>query len=100
MMAKLLFDPVAYQFYYRCRPQDNAPAIAAGFAWDPIRRRYYTEDPMVAIVLARRGDDYVKHLLADALEAAASHKRPEAADRRQRWEPAVIPMSMLSNSVH
>ena len=55
-MAKLLFDPLAYQFYYRCRREDSAPAIAAGFRWDPIRRRYYTEDPMVAIVLAGRGE--------------------------------------------
>jgi hypothetical protein len=38
-MAKLLFDPLAYEFYYRCRPEDSAPAIAAGFDWDPIRRR-------------------------------------------------------------
>jgi hypothetical protein len=53
-MPKLLFDPVAYQFYYRCRPEDSAPTIAAGFGWDPIRRRYYTEDPMVAMVLEPR----------------------------------------------
>ena len=83
-MAKLLFDPLAYQFYYRCRPEDSAPAIAAGFGWDPIRRRYFTEDPMVAIVLAGRGDNYVKDLLADALEAA-SHKHPESSDRSGRW---------------
>jgi hypothetical protein len=89
MMAKLLFDPVAYQFYYRCRPEDSAPAIAAGFGWDPIRRRYYTEDPMVALVLGNRGDVYAKHLLADALEAANSRKRH-----------AATPISMLSNSIH
>jgi hypothetical protein len=99
-MPKLLFDPVAYQFYYRCRPEDSTPAIAAGFGWDPIRRRYYTEDPMVAIVLASRGDDYVKQLLADALETAVPRKRPEAAGRRQKSAPAVVPISMLSNSVH
>ena len=99
-MAKLLFDPVAYQFYYRCRPEDSAPAIAAGFGWDPVRRRYYTEDPMVAMVLASRGDDYVKHLLADALEAVAPRTRAGAAGRRQRSAPTVVPMSMLSNSVH
>src|SRR5205814_4539289 len=64
-MPKLLFDPVAYQFYYRCRSEDSAPAIAAGFGWDPIRRRYYTEDPMVAMVLANRGDEYCKLLLAE-----------------------------------
>jgi hypothetical protein len=100
MVAKLLFDPLAYQFYYRCRPEDSAPAIAAGFGWDPVRRRYYTENPMVAMVLASRGDDYVKYLLADALEATAWRKRPAAADGRQPWAPAVVPISMLSNSVH
>jgi hypothetical protein len=99
-MPKLLFDPVAYQFYYRCRPEDSAPAIAAGFGWDPIRRRYYTEDPMVAMVLASRGDDYVKHLLADALEATASRRRPAAADGRQRLAPGVVLISALSDSVH
>jgi hypothetical protein len=99
-MPKLLFDPVAYQFYYRCRPEDSAPAKAAGFGWDPIRRRYYTEDPMVAMVLASRGDDYVKHLLADALEATASRRRLAAANGRQRWVPGVVLISALSHSVH
>jgi hypothetical protein len=99
-MAKLLFDPLAYQFYYRCRPEDSAAAIAAGFGWDPIRRRYFTENPMVAMVLASRGDGYVKHLLADALEAAVSRKHPEAAGRSRKWVPAVVPMSMWSDSVH
>jgi len=47
-MPKLRFDPVTYQFYYRCQPQDGAPAKAAGFGWDPVRRRYYTEDPNIA----------------------------------------------------
>jgi hypothetical protein len=99
-MPKLLFDPVAYQFYYRCRPEDSAPAKAAGFGWDPIRRRYYTEDPMVAMVLASRGDDYVKHLLADALEATASRRLPAAADGRQRRAPGVVLISASSDSVH
>jgi hypothetical protein len=100
MMAKLLFDPVAYQFFYRCRPEDSAPAIGAGFRWDPIRRRYYTEDPMVAMVLGSRGDGYVKQLLADALEAAAPRKRHGALGRRQYSAPAPMPISMLSNSIH
>jgi hypothetical protein len=34
-MTKLLFDPVTYQFYYRCRSEESAPASAAGFGWDP-----------------------------------------------------------------
>ena len=50
-MAKLRFDPVIYQFYYKCPPQEGAPAKAAGFGWDPIRRRYYTEDPSIALNL-------------------------------------------------
>src|SRR3974377_449172 len=79
IMAKLLFDPVTYQFYYRCHSEESAPATAAGFGWDPIRRRYYTEDPIVAMAWASRGDNYVKHLLADALEATASYKHPEGA---------------------
>jgi len=99
-MPKLLFDPVAYQFYYRCGPEDSAPAIAASFGWDPIRRRYYTEDPMVAMVLASRGDDYVKHLLADAFEATASRRLLAAAGGRQRRAPGVVLISALSDSVH
>src|SRR5215472_10926136 len=50
-MARLRFDPVTYQFYYRCAPQDGGPAKSAGFGWDPVRRRYYTEDPRVAVGL-------------------------------------------------
>ena len=34
-MAKLQFDPVTYQFYYRCRPGDGMSKRAAGFRWDP-----------------------------------------------------------------
>jgi hypothetical protein len=29
-MAKLRFDPIIYQFYYQCPPQEGAPAKAAG----------------------------------------------------------------------
>jgi hypothetical protein len=99
-MPKLLFDPVAYQFYYRCRPEDSAPAKAAGFGWDPIRRRYYTEDPMVALVLASRGDSYVKLLLADALEATTSRKLPERARRSSRWMPGTNRTSIPSSLLH
>ena len=67
-MAKLLFDPVTYHFYYRCRSEERAPAIAAWFGWDPIRRRYCTDDPTVAMTLAKYGDTYVKRLLADVVE--------------------------------
>ena len=86
-MAKLLFDPITYQFYYRCHSEESAPATAAGFGWDPIHRRYYTEDPMVAMALANRGNNYVKHLLADALEATASYKHPEGASGSPGYAP-------------
>ena len=98
-MPKLLFDPLAYQFYYRCRSEDSAPAIAAGFRWDPVRRRYYTEDPMVAMVLASRGDSYVKLLLADALEAATSHRYHERAPRSSRWVPGTTGTSLRSSLI-
>src|SRR5260370_30513825 len=80
-MAKLRFDPVTYQFYYQCPPQEGAPAKAAGFGWDPIRRRYYTEYPMVAMALARRGDNFFKHLLDAPHGATASYSHPESAGR-------------------
>ena len=98
-MAKLLFDPITYQFYYRCRSEESAPATAAGFGWDPIRHRYYTEDPMVAIALASRGDNYVKHLLADALEATASYKHPEGAAGSRRYTPRTADISIAASSV-
>jgi hypothetical protein len=80
-MAKLRFDPVTYQFYYQCPPQEAAPAKAAGFGWDPIRRRYYTEDPSIAVNLAACADSYAKLLLADVLSAAPSHKHQEPSRR-------------------
>jgi len=97
-MTKLLFDPVTYQFYYRCHSEESAPATAAGFGWDPIRRRYYTEDPMVAMALTSRGDNYVKHLLADALEATASSKHPEGAGRSRRYAPGTASIAIAASS--
>jgi hypothetical protein len=99
-MARLLFDPVTYQFYYRCRSEESAPAKAAGFGSDPIRRRFYTEDPEVAFALASRGDNYVKHLLADALENAASRKHPEVAVGSRRHVQGTVSISITSNSFH
>ena len=99
-MPKLLFDPLAYQFYYRCRPEDRAPAVAAGFRWDPIRRRYFTEDPMVAMVLASRGDSCVKLLIADALEAETLRKLPERAPKSSRWMPWTSGTSIGSRVLH
>jgi hypothetical protein len=83
-MSKLHFDPVTYQFYYRCPTGDGAPARAVGFRWDPLRRRYYTLDPKVAAELASRGDNYVKLLLADALGPGvlAKHGQIDAGYRR------------------
>ena len=98
-MAKLLFDPITYQFYYRCRSEESTPATAAGFGWDPIRRRHYTEDPMVAIALASRGDNYVKHLLADVLEATASYGHPEGAGGSRRYAPGTANISIAASSV-
>ena len=99
-MAKLQFDPITYQFYYRSRSEESAPATAAGFGWDPIRRRFYTEDPIVAMALANRGDNYVKHLLADALETTAFHERPDGAGGSRRYAPGTASTSIVSNSTH
>ena len=65
-MSKLRFDPTTYQFYFRSTPSDSR-AKTTGFRWDPLRRRYYTDNPSVAISMADCGDRYVKHLLADIL---------------------------------
>jgi hypothetical protein len=86
-MAKLRFDPVAYQFYYQCPPQEGATAKAAGFGWDPIRRRYYTEDPSIAVNLEASADSYAKLLLADVLSAAPSHKHQERSRDASAWRP-------------
>ena len=95
-MPKLRFDPLTYQFYYRCRPEERAGANAAGFDWDPIRRRYYTEDPHVAVALASSGDDYVVDLLADVLGGAALG-RPAGAGPSPHWAAA---MSSGLNAMH
>ena len=84
-MTKLRFDPVTYQFYYRCPPQEGAPAIAAGFRWDPIRRRYFTEDPKIAVSFEACADSYAKLLLADVLSVALSHKHQEHSRESSAW---------------
>ena len=95
MMSKLHFDPVTYQFYYRCPNADGAPARAAGFRWDPLRRRYYTLDPKVAAGLASRSDNYVKLLLADTLgpEVLPMHGQIEVRYRRATLSPENAPAS-------
>jgi hypothetical protein len=95
-MSKLRFDPLTYQFYYRCRPEERAGASTAGFDWDPIRRRYYTEDPHVAVALASSGDDYVIDLLADVFGGAALG-RPTSAGRSPHWAAGV---SSGMNAMH
>jgi hypothetical protein len=99
-MSKLRFDPVTYQFYFKCCHEDGERAKAAGFGWDPMRRRYYTEDPNVAAGLSRSGDDHVAELLADALGATTAHKRGGGAGwlRRPLLETAVVQFS--SNAIH
>ena len=100
-MPKLRFDPVTYQFYYRCPPpEDSGPAKAAGFGWDPLRRRYYTLDPKVAAGLASCGDSYVKLLLSDALGAAPPCEYLSGASRSPRWSPATASNSISSNALH
>jgi hypothetical protein len=99
-MPKLLFDPVTYQFYFRCSSEDGASAKAAGFGWDPIRRRYYTEDPKVAVGLASRGDNYVKHLIADALETTAFHQSPGGAGGHRKYGLGTASISIASTSTH
>ena len=94
-MSKLHFDPVTYQFYYRCATGDGAPPRAVGFRWDPLRRRYYTLDPKVAAGLASRSDNYVKLLLADTLgpEALQEHGEIDVRDRRATPSPEDAPAS-------
>jgi len=74
-------------FYYQCPPQEGAPAKAAGFGWDPIRRRYYTEDPSIAVNFEACADSYAKLLLADVLSAAPSHKHQERSRDASAWSP-------------
>jgi hypothetical protein len=88
-MPKLRFDPLTYQFYYRCRSEQRAGAHTAGFDWDPIRRRYYTEDPHVAVALASSGDDYVVELLSDVLGVAAVRGLPAEAYQSPQWAAGI-----------
>jgi len=96
-MPKLRFDPLTYQFYYRCRPEERARVYTVGFDWDPIRRRYYTEDPHVAVALADSGDDYVVELLADVLGSAAVRGLPADAGPSPHW---VAEISSGLNAMH
>jgi hypothetical protein len=99
-MARLRFDPVTYQFYYRCAPQDGGPAKAAGFGWDPVRRRYYTEDPCVAVGLESCGDSYVKLLLADVLGIAMPRLHAERVRGLSEWATRTASSGMPSSMVH
>ena len=99
-MPKLRFDPVTYQFYYRCAPQDGAPAKAAGFGWDPARRRYYTEDPKVAASLESHGDFYARLLLADVLGAVTSPQHLQRARGPSERMPPTKGTTVSSSLVH
>jgi hypothetical protein len=83
-VLKLLFDPVTYQFYFRPPPDESTSAKTAGFSWDPVRRRYFTNDPRVAVALAKHGDTYVRRLLADVVEGDAMLANREEGQREQR----------------
>ena len=97
-MAKLLFDPMTYQFYFPAGSADRA-AKAAGFGWDPLRLRYYTEDPKVAIRLAGAGSSFVKHLLAEALAAAPLDEPTISCTAlRRTLRPTRVPMP--STAIH
>jgi len=96
-MAKLLFDPRTYQFYFAAGSANRA-AQAAGFAWDPLRLRYFTEDPKVAVRLAAAGDSYVKRLLAEALDTAPLGK--PTASRALMETLGSIRASSPSTSIH
>jgi hypothetical protein len=98
-MAKLRFDPVTYQFYYQGPPQEGVQAKAAGFGWDPIRRRYYTEDPSIAVNFAACADSYAKLLLADVLSAAPSHKQ-ERSREASAWMPRSKAATISSPGFH
>jgi len=87
-MSKLHFDPVTYQFYYRCPTADSVPVRAVGFRWDPLRRRYYTLDPKVAAGLVSRGDNYVKLLLADTLGPKVLQEHGRINVRYERATPS------------
>lgn len=99
-MTKLRFDPVTYQFYYRCPPEDGARAKAAGFRLDPVRRRYYTEDPSIAVNLEACADSYAKLLLADVLGAAPSHQHQERSREASAWMPRPKAAAISSPALH
>jgi hypothetical protein len=98
-MPKLKFDPVTYQFYYRCGPQDGATPKAAGFGWDPVRRRYFTEDPNVAASLKSYGDFYARLLLADVLGAVTSpqhfQRAPGSSERVRQTKGTTVSASLV-----
>jgi hypothetical protein len=99
-MPKLRFDPNTYQFYYRCGPQDGATPKAAGFGWDPVRRRYFTEDPNVAASLERHGDFYAKLLLADVLGAVTSPQHLQPGRGSSQRLPQTSATAISSSTIH
>jgi hypothetical protein len=55
---------------------------------------------MVAMVLASRGDSYVKLLIADALGAETLRKPPERARKSSRWMPGTSGTSIRPRVLH
>jgi hypothetical protein len=99
-MPKLRFDPNTYQFYYRCGPQDGATPKAAGFGWDPVRRRYFTEDPNVAASLESHGDFYARLLLADVLGAVTSPQHLQRGRGSSQRAPQTRATAISSSTIH
>jgi hypothetical protein len=100
-MLKVNFDPLTYQFYCLCRPEEAALPKAAGFKWDPLCCRYTAADPSVAAHFASCGDAYVNDLLADALGSMASLvQRRERHLRAGQWVFAAGIGPIASNAIH
>jgi hypothetical protein len=98
-MAKLLFDPARYQFYLTRGLEDHAAAKSAGFGWDVLRNRFFTEDPKVAARLIHWADGYARSLLADACEVELG-SRPKPVRIALRPVPRAAPVTIHSTAIH
>jgi hypothetical protein len=79
-MGRLHFDPRNYQFYLSHGSKHRAEAKAAGFDWDALRNRYFTEDPRIAVGLVEWAGEYVRALLSDVLGELPEHRQKEMHD--------------------
>lgn len=98
-MPKLLFDPARYQFYLTRGLEDHAAAKSAGFIWDVLRNRFFTEDPKVAARLMQWADGYAKSLLADACEVKLGSK-PKPVRVALRPVPGAAQVTIHSTAIH